>query len=99
MSNTCYICSPLFHFHYFSQVATNFTFTSETSLILIILKYLLSNAAKNSLVKIVEHKLEEAFLTVYEMFNCDASFYSVSQFLNNFPDLPRFPSLVFSIDR
>ena len=33
------------------------------------------------------------------MFNWDALFYSVSQFLNNFPDLPRFLSLVFSIDR
>ena len=33
------------------------------------------------------------------MFTWDASFYSVSQFLNNFPDLPRFTSLVFSIRR
>ena len=33
------------------------------------------------------------------MFNWEASFYSASHFLNNFPDLPPFPSLVFSIDR
>ena len=33
------------------------------------------------------------------MFNWDVSFYSVSQFLNNFPDLPSLPSLVFSNDR
>ena len=39
------------------------------------------------------------FLTLYEMFIWDASFYSVSHLLNNFPDLPRFASLVFSIDR
>ena len=61
MSNTCYIFSPLFLFHCFSQVATNFMFTSEISLILLLLKHLPSNATKNSLVKIVEHKLEEAF--------------------------------------
>ena len=39
------------------------------------------------------------FLTLYEMFIWGASFYSVFQFLNNFPDLPRFTSLVFSIGR
>ena len=61
MSNTCYIPSPSFLFHCFSQVATNFTFTSETPLILLLLKYFPSNATKKSLVKIVEHKLEEAF--------------------------------------
>ena len=61
MSNTCYICSPLFHFHCFSQVATIFTFISETFLILLLLKCLPSNATKKSLVKIVEHKLEETF--------------------------------------
>ena len=33
------------------------------------------------------------------MFNWDASFYSLSQFLNNFLDLPLFILLVFSIDR
>ena len=61
MNNTCYILSPLFLFHCFSQVATNFTFTSETSLILLLLKCLRSHATKKSLVKIVEHKLEETF--------------------------------------
>ena len=39
------------------------------------------------------------FLTLYEMLIWGASFYSVFQFLNNFPDLPRFTSLVFSIGR
>ena len=33
------------------------------------------------------------------MFNWDTSFYSVSQFLNNFPDLPLLTCLVFSFDR
>ena len=44
----------------FSQVAKNFTFTPENSLILLLLKCLPSNATKNLLVRIVEHKLEEA---------------------------------------
>ena len=61
MSNTCYILSPLFLFHCFKQVATNFTFISETSLILLLIKCLPSNATKKSLVKTVEHKLEEVF--------------------------------------
>ena len=61
MSNTCYVFSPLFLFHCFSQVATNFKFIPETSLILLLLKCLPSNATKKSLVKIVEHKPEEAF--------------------------------------
>ena len=60
MSNTCYTFSPLFLFHCFSQFATNFTFTSETSLILLLLKCLRTNATKKSLVKNVEHKSEEA---------------------------------------
>ena len=42
---------------------------------------------------------KKQFLALYQMFNWDALFYSVSQFLNNFPDLPRFTFLVFSIDR
>ena len=61
MSNTCHIFLPLFVFLCFSQVATNFTFTSETSLTLLILKCLPSNATKKSLVKNVEQKLEKAF--------------------------------------
>ena len=46
LSNTCYIFPPLIFFHCFSRVATNFTFTSETSLILLLLKCLSSNATK-----------------------------------------------------
>ena len=61
MSNTCYIFSPLFLFQGFSQVAPNFTFTSEISLILLLLKSVPSNVTKKSLVKNVEQKLEDAF--------------------------------------
>ena len=62
MSTTCYLFSPLFFFHCFSQVATNFTSTPETSLILLLLKCLPSNTTiKKSIVKIVQNKLEEAF--------------------------------------
>ena len=57
MSNTCYIFSPLFLFHCSSQVATNLTFTSDTSLMLLLLKCLPSKGTKKLLVKIVEHKL------------------------------------------
>ena len=61
ISNTCYIFLPLVLSLCFSQVATNFTFTSETPLKLLLLEFLLSNAMKKLLVKIVEHKPEEAF--------------------------------------
>ena len=64
MSSTCYIFSPLFLFHWFSQVVTTLTFTSETYFILILLKCLTSNVTKKSLVKIVEHKIEEAISDV-----------------------------------
>ena len=61
MSNTCYLFSTLFLFHCFSQVATNFKFTSATSVILKVLKLVPSNETKKTLVKIEEHKLEEEF--------------------------------------
>ena len=61
MSNTCYIFSLLFLFHCLSQVATDFMFISETSLKLRLHKCLSSNAKRKSLVKNVEHKIEEAF--------------------------------------
>ena len=62
MSSTCYILPPIFLFHWFSQVVTNFTLTSETSVILLLLlTFLPSDAEKNLLVKNVEHKLVEAF--------------------------------------
>ena len=61
MSRTCYIYSPLFLLHWFSQIVTNFTFTSETYIILLLFKLLTSNAAKKLLVKNVEHKVEQAF--------------------------------------
>ena len=61
MSSTCYIFSPLFLLHWFSQVVTKFTFTSETYVILLLFNFLLSNAAKKLLVKKEEHKVESAF--------------------------------------
>ena len=61
MSRNCYIFSSLFLFHWFSQVVTNFTFTSETYVILLLLKFFSSNAVEKLLVKNVEHKLERAF--------------------------------------
>ena len=74
MSDACYISLPLFLFHSFSQVASNFTFTSETSLILLLLKFLLSNATESLLVKTWNTNKKKDFLTVYEMLNWDASF-------------------------
>ena len=61
INNTRYIFSPLFLFHCFSQVATHFTFSTENSLIPLLFKSLPPNATKKSVVKIVEHKLEEGF--------------------------------------
>ena len=61
MSSTCYIFSPLFLFHCFSQVVTNFTLISETSVLLLLLKFLPSDAEEILLVKNVEHKLVAAF--------------------------------------
>ena len=64
LNSTCYIFSPLLFFHWCSRVVTNFTFISETYVILLLLKCLPLNATKKSLVKIVEHKLEETFSDV-----------------------------------
>ena len=62
MSSTCYIFSPLFLFHWFSQVVPNFTLISENSVILLLLlKFLPFDAEKNLHVKNVEHKLVGAF--------------------------------------
>ena len=58
MRNTCYL-NLSFFFHDFSQVASNFTFTSETSFILLLLICVLSNAMRKSLVSIGEDKLGE----------------------------------------
>ena len=64
MNSTCFIFSLLFLFHWCSQVVTNFTFSSESYVILLLLKCFASNATKKSLVKNVEHKLEETFSDV-----------------------------------
>ena len=58
MSSNCCIFSPFFLLHWFSQVVINSTFTSETYVILLLFKFLPSNAAKKLLVKNVEHKVE-----------------------------------------
>ena len=60
ISSTCYIFSSMFLFHWFSEVVTIFTFTSETSVILLFLQFLPSNPAKKLLVKNVKHKLEKS---------------------------------------
>ena len=74
-------------------------FSVSTSLILLLLKCLPTNAKKKHLWKMWNTIRKKHSLTVYEIFDWDASFHSVPQFLHNFPDLPRFTSLVFSIDR
>ena len=48
-------------FHCFSQVVTKSTFTSENSYILLLLKRLQPNETEKTVVKNVEHKIEEAF--------------------------------------
>ena len=48
-------------FRFFSQVATDFTFILETSVPLLLLNCLHSNAKFKVIVEIMEHKLEEAF--------------------------------------
>ena len=66
MNNTRYKFSPLFLFRCFSQFAAKFTFTSE-----ILSYYYYSSDSrqtqqknKKSLMKTVEHNLEEAFSDV-----------------------------------
>ena len=61
MSIICYMIWSLFLLESFSQLATKITFTSETSVILLLYNCLPSNAMKNFFVKFVERKLEEAF--------------------------------------
>ena len=58
MSSTCYNFSLLFFFHWFSQVVTKLTFTSETYVLLLLFKFIPSDAAKKLLVENVEHKVE-----------------------------------------
>ena len=92
MSSTRYIFSSFF-FLWFSQTFTNFTFTSETNVILLLLKILPATASRKSLVKNVEHKLEGAF------FDCIRGNVQLKQFsLISFPisqQLPRLTSIYF----
>ena len=86
VSSTCYIFSALFLFHWLSQVASNFAFTSETYVILLLLKIVPPNAAKNLLVKNVKHKLEWALLTANEeVFNWDTHFTQCRKFSTTSP--------------
>ena len=71
MSYTCYIFSPSLLILSFSQVATNFTFISGTSLILLLLKCLPSNATEKFFIETAEHTQEEFFLIYY--FSQDAT--------------------------
>ena len=99
MSNTCYIFLPLFLFHCFSEVATNFTVTSQTSVILLLFKSFPSNETKNLLVKIVKHKLDQAiFDGIRGNVQLEHFIFSLSQLLNNFLDLTHFTALTFSIN-
>ena len=99
MSSTCYNFSPLFLFHWFSQVVKKFTCLSETSVILILLKIFLSNAAKKLLVINEKHRLEYAIfdgIRDVQLRHFLLPSFAVSQQL---PDIPLFTSLVFSNHR
>ena len=88
MSNTCYIFSSLFLFHWFSQIVINFTLTPETSVSLLLLIFQASHATKKLNVKIVEPKLGEAFFDGKRRIVQLGRFILLNvQFLNNFPDL------------
>ena len=88
LSNPCYLFLPLSLFHCFSQVATTFTFTSETSVILLLLKRLPPNATKKLLVKVVEDNLGEVFFDVIRRDVQLRHFILLSgQLITNCPDL------------
>ena len=93
MSNTCYIFVPLNLFQCFNQVATSFTFTSETSVIPKVLKRLLSNPRRKLLVEIVEHKIGEAFLD--DMREDEQRGHLILFSVPISQQLPRFTSLYF----
>ena len=101
-SNTCYIFT-FFRQYFFSWLHSNcyihyiyfrnflfITFTQMSSV---------KRNKTNHSWKVWNTNKKKHFLTLYEMSNWDASFYSVSHFLNNSPVLPLFTSLGFSIDR
>ena len=99
--SACYIVSPLFLLHWFCQVVTKYTFTSETYVILLLFKFLPSNAAK----KVTFEKCgTQSIIGLFWQHKRRCStwgptFYSVSHFLNSFPDFPLFTSLLISNDR
>ena len=100
ISKTCYMFSPFFLFHWFSQVVTKITFTSETSVILLISKCLPSNASEKLFVKIVEHKLEKGIFVGIkrdvQLRHFNLLSVPISQLL---PRLTSHTSFVFSYDR
>ena len=93
MSSICYIFSPLFLFHWFSQVVKNFTKISETSVILL-LKILPADAAKKLLVKNEEHKVESTFFDGIRGVVQLGLFIVLSVLISQ--QLPRLTSLYFS---
>ena len=89
----CYLFPTLCLFHCSTQVSTNFTFISETSPLLLLLKCLPWNAKKELLVKIVEHEIQEAF------FDCTRGYVQLERFIllrvTIFQQFPRLTSLYF----
>ena len=96
MISTCYIFSPLFLLHWFSQVVTNFTFTPETFVMLLLFMFLPSIAAKKLLVENVEHKVEQFFFVSIRGDVQLGRFILLS--VPTSQQLPLFTSLLFSND-
>ena len=98
MSSTCYIFSPFFFFFGSFKLLQILRLLKKPKLY-----YSYSNATRptqwKTLVKFVEHKLEETFSDVIWDVHLGRINFLSDQFLNNFPDLPPFTSLVFSIGR
>ena len=92
-SNTCYLVSPFFVFYLFSQVATNVRFTSKTSVILLLPISFPLSTRKILLLKIMEHKLQEAILEGIRRDVQLGNFILLS--LPIFQQLPRLTSLYF----
>ena len=90
---TCELILPFLHFHGFSQVASNFTFTSETCFLRLMLKCLSSKATKKPCVKIGEDKIEEL---LFHGIRRDVQLgHVVSLYVLSSQQLPRLTSLYF----
>ena len=89
----CYLILPFLLLHGFSQVASNFTFTSETSVLRLILKCFSSKATKKPCVKIGEDKIEEVLIHGIRR---DVQLgHVVSLYVLSSQQLPRLTSLYF----